>query len=159
MAAAAKFIASCLCQQTQVEMDTPPRWSVTCHCSQCRRALGGPATLVGYNPGDIKIIKGEYNLVSYATGKEERLSCRICSGKVFARLNHLNQWAVYLDTFLNPNHGPDGKLDPRFKPTAHIFYTSGIIDYKDGLPKFINLPKDFGGSGETVPEDYHSTRQ
>lgn len=61
--------------------------------------------------------------------------------------------------FTTPNHGPDGKVsDPKFAPTAHIFYTSGIKDIPDGLPKYVDLPAAFGGSDKTVEENYHATR-
>jgi len=113
------------------------------------------ATICGYNPGDFKVIRGESNLVSYATGKEERFSCRMCSATFFCHLHHLKQWGVYLNMFTSPNHGPDGKLDPRFKPTGHIFYTSGLVNVHDGLPKFNDLPAAFGGSDKKVDEQYH----
>jgi hypothetical protein len=35
---------------------------------------------------------------------------------------------------------------------------SGTTDHHDGLPKYVNLPKAFGGSDEQVPEDYHANR-
>lgn len=62
--------------------------------------------------------------------------------------------------FTTPNHGADGRIsDPRFQPTAHIFYTSGIKDIKDGLPKYVDLPAGFGGSDDTVEEDYHRLKE
>jgi hypothetical protein len=38
------------------------------------------------------------------------------------------------------------------KPAFHIFYESATVHVKDGLPKFKTLPKEFQGSGETIPE-------
>eukprot|EP00299_Pterocystis_sp_00344_P014067 c695_g1_i1.p1 GENE.c695_g1_i1~~c695_g1_i1.p1 ORF type:complete len:159 (+),score=22.48 c695_g1_i1:24-500(+) len=150
------YTAACLCKAVQIEVAGPPKFSVNCHCSQCRRALSASyANLVGFPFDAIKVTQGEDKLVSYSTGREERLSCAICSAKVFARLHHLNHSAVYQEMFTNPNHGPDGKIGEAFKPTAHIFYTSGTVNVTDGLPKFINLPTAFGGSGEQVEEVYH----
>jgi hypothetical protein len=52
------------------------------------------------------------------------------------------------------NHGADGKIDnPAFKPTIHIFYTSGITTVTDGLPKFVQLPAAFGGNDVKCNED------
>ena len=39
-----------------------------------------------------------------------------------------------------------------FAPGLHVFYAEGKVKVKDGLPKFKDMPADFGGSGETVPE-------
>ena len=35
---------------------------------------------------------------------------------------------------------------------VHVFYGEKMIALKDGLPKFKDLPKEFGGSGDTLPE-------
>jgi len=39
-----------------------------------------------------------------------------------------------------------------FEPVLHINYGEAVMSVKDGLPKFKDLPKDFGGSGEMLPE-------
>ena len=39
-----------------------------------------------------------------------------------------------------------------FKPTLHVHYGEKVLAVRDGLPKFRDFPKDFGGSGETVAE-------
>jgi hypothetical protein len=93
-------------------------------------------------------------MTAYATGKETRYSCNTCGSKVWADLAHLNQRAIYLTMFTDPNHGPDGVISDKYKPTAHIFYTSGIKSVYDGLPKYTDLPAAFGGSDKTVPESY-----
>lgn len=40
------------------------------------------------------MVRGATNLSSYTTGKEERLTCKTCGSKVYARLHHLKQEAV-----------------------------------------------------------------
>ena len=46
-----------------------------------------------------------------------------------------------------------GAEDPLpFKPSFHIFYDERVMDLADGLPKFVALPPDFGGTGETIEE-------
>jgi hypothetical protein len=46
--------------------------------------MGAPyATLAGFDPDSLHVTKGEENLVSHTTGKEERFSCKLCSSKVF----------------------------------------------------------------------------
>jgi len=39
-----------------------------------------------------------------------------------------------------------------FKPSFHIHYQETVLRMKDGLPKFKELPKEFGGSGELLLE-------
>jgi hypothetical protein len=39
-----------------------------------------------------------------------------------------------------------------FKPQMHVHYGETVLRIKDGLRKFKHLPKEFGGSGEEVPE-------
>ena len=39
-----------------------------------------------------------------------------------------------------------------FKPGLHVHYGEKVLSIRDGLPKFKDFPKDFGGSGETLPE-------
>ena len=42
--------------------------------------------------------------------------------------------------------------DFQFIPTIHVYYESKTVSVKDGLPKFKDLPEEFNGSGEILPE-------
>ena len=39
-----------------------------------------------------------------------------------------------------------------FRPTLHVQYGGGVLQVRDGLPKFKDFPKEFDGSGVTLPE-------
>jgi hypothetical protein len=39
-----------------------------------------------------------------------------------------------------------------FKPALHVNYQEAVLSMKDGLPKLKDLPKEFGGSGELLPD-------
>jgi hypothetical protein len=39
-----------------------------------------------------------------------------------------------------------------YTPTVHVNYAEKVMQVRDGLPKFKDFPKEFGGSGDTVPE-------
>ena len=39
-----------------------------------------------------------------------------------------------------------------FKPAIHVNYQETVLSLKDGLPKFRDIPKEAGGSGEQMPE-------
>ena len=40
----------------------------------------------------------------------------------------------------------------RFEPKVHVNYAEKAVPIRDGLPKMKDLPKEMGGSGETLPE-------
>ena len=39
-----------------------------------------------------------------------------------------------------------------FKPVFHVHYAESVLPLHDGLAKFRDMPKEVGGSGETMPE-------
>ena len=154
------FKGSCCCGTVQYECLGLPAWSLICHCSLCRRCLSAPyAEMVGYQPQNFRLVTGEDALGMYnvnGTNKEDRHFCTKCGSACFSILNQTPTKirSVFLQNFTHPNHGPDGKIDPRFASTAHIFYASGTICVKDGLPKF---EKKAGPDGVRVPEERGTT--
>lgn len=40
----------------------------------------------------------------------------------------------------------------KFVPASHIYCAERVMDIADGLPKFVDMPEAFRGSGETVDE-------
>jgi hypothetical protein len=39
-----------------------------------------------------------------------------------------------------------------FEPKLHVNYGDRVLPIRDGLPKFKDLPAEFGGSGATMTE-------
>ena len=39
-----------------------------------------------------------------------------------------------------------------FRPGLHINYAETVLPMRDGLPKFKDVPAEFGGSGELLTE-------
>jgi hypothetical protein len=39
-----------------------------------------------------------------------------------------------------------------FEPAVHVHYGEKVMAMRDGLPKFRDIPKEMGGSGEMLPE-------
>ena len=39
-----------------------------------------------------------------------------------------------------------------YKPAVHVHYGEKVMAVKDGLPKFKDFPKEFGGSGDMLAE-------
>jgi len=153
----ASHTGSCHCGTVKFQADTDPVAVVNCHCSVCRRCHSASyAPLVVFEPWKLRVTQGANRLTKYTTGKEDRFSCSCCGSKVYSELNHLKKRAAFLQNF--DGHGADGKIRVSFKPTFHIFYGSGTIDVKDGLPKYDTLPAALGGSDKQLPENFHSKR-
>ena len=70
--------------------------------------------------------------------------CKIFGGHVICDLPGFNFVEVYPNTVLDLIH----------EPTIHVSYGFKKISVHDELPKFKNLPAEFGGSGDTLAEEY-----
>jgi hypothetical protein len=59
-----------------------------------------------------------------------------------------------------PNHPLLGLVDVfaatlptlKFSPGVHINYAETVLPMRDGLPKFKDVPPEFGGSGELMAD-------
>ena len=78
---------SCLCQGVtfRVSGDLPP--IQVCHCSQCRRAQGGPvATNMAVDETQVSWLSGQelFQFYESSPGKV-RCFCRVCGSPLFSR--------------------------------------------------------------------------
>ena len=102
--------------------------------AECLYAL---ATRCGQgHPGAENI--GTYN----KTPVSSRKWCKTCGGHLFTEHPPLNLTDVYAAML------PQLK----FQPALHVNYQETVLRIKDGLPKMKDFPKEFGGSGESLPE-------
>jgi hypothetical protein len=96
-----------------------------------------------WKPDAVKIAKGETDVGAYhKTERSYRKFCRKCGGHLFTDHPHWGLIDVYAATI--PSH--------RHEPTVHVNYQEAVLRMKDGLPKMKDLPKEMGGSGDTLPE-------
>jgi hypothetical protein len=134
----------CFCGAVRLEVEGEPAGMGYCHCSSCRSWSGGPVNAFSlWGPDAVKVTAGAEHIATYAkTPLSERKFCVLCGGHLMA------------------NHPPLGVVDVfaatlptlAFAPGLHINYAETVLPMKDGLPKFKDFPKDFGGSGDTLPE-------
>ena len=135
---------TCYCGAVTVECRGDPAAVCVCHCKDCAR--WGSINLATLFPADNVTITGE--LVEY-TNTPPREKTRSSYRKTCVRC-HSN--------VLNDHPGMgltdivSGILDAPFEPKFHIHYAERVWSVKDGLPKFKDMPTEFGGSGETVDE-------
>ena len=136
--------SGCSCGAVQVELTGQPNAQAYCHCSSCRGWLGAPihaATL--WPTPNAKVVKGADKLGTFKrTEASHRRFCTSCGTPVLVLHPAIGMTDVPAGTI--PGFG--------FKPTLHVHYGEKVLAVRDGLPKFKDFPKEFGGSGATLGE-------
>ncbi len=139
-----KHRGSCFCGAVEIEVTGEPAAMGYCHCRSCRHWSAGPVNAFTlWPPASVKVTKGENNIVTYnKTPVSYRKTCKLCGGHVMTDHPPLKLVDVYAAII----------PDFQFKPGVHVNYGETVLPMKDGLPKFKDFPKDFGGTGDMVKE-------
>ena len=96
-----------------------------------------------WKPDAVRVTAGADQLATYQkTPVSERQFCKKCGGHVMTNHPPLGMVDVFAATIPT--------LD--FTPGVHVNYAETVLPMKDGLPKFNDFPKEFGGSGEMASE-------
>jgi hypothetical protein len=133
-----------MCGAVELELTGDPPVMAYCHCESCRGWLAAPLHSASLWPASaVKVTRGASNLGTYKrTEASHRKFCRQCGTAVMIDHPALGMVDV-----------PAGRVPGlAFRPTVHVHYGEKVLAVKDGLPKFRDFPKDFGGSGEQLPE-------
>jgi hypothetical protein len=136
--------SGCACGSVQVEIRGEPSVMAYCHCDSCRSWLGAPVHAASLWPtANVTVVKGADRLGIYKrTEASHRQFCTSCGAPVLIRHPDLGLTDV-----------PAGSVEGlEYKPTLHVNYGEKVLAMRDGLPKFRDFPKGFGGSDETLPE-------
>ena len=138
------YSGRCFCGAVELTVSGEPVGMGYCHCSSCRQWSASPANAATlWPPASVKVTRGAENIATFhKTEMSYRKWCRICGGHL------LNE------------HPPLGVIDVYaavisalpFRPGFHVNYAETVLPMRDGLPKFKDFPKDFGGSGIELPE-------
>ena len=138
------YQGACFCGAIQIQAQGEPAAMGYCHCDSCRSWSAGPVNAFSlWQPDAVKIMAGGEHLATFSkTPFSERQYCSKCGGHVMT------------------NHPPIGLIDVyaatlhtlKFAPGVHVNYAQTVLPIRDGLPKLKDFPKEFGGSGETMPE-------
>jgi hypothetical protein len=144
MSAGNTLQGSCFCGTVQVEVTGAPVAMGYCHCTSCRHWSAGPVNAFSlWQPSSVKVTRGADNLANYAkTPGSQRKWCKSCGGHVLT--DHPQMGLIDVYAAILPGL--------EFKPALHVFYGETVLRVKDGLPKMKDVPKEMGGSGETLPE-------
>ena len=134
----------CFCGAVKLEVSGEPEAIGYCHCRSCRSWSGGPVNAFSlWKPENVKVTAGAENIASFKkTELSHRQYCRKCGGHLMTNHPSLGMVDVFAATL------PTLK----FAPAVHVNYSETVLPMKDGLPKLKDFPKEFGGSGEAVPE-------
>ncbi len=136
--------SGCMCGAVALELSGEPAVQAFCHCDSCRGWLGAPIHAASLWPAaQVKITKGADKLGTYKrTEASHRKFCTSCGTPVLVDHPALGMVDV-----------PAGRVQGLdYQPGLHVHYGEKVLAVKDGLPKFKDFPKDFGGSGATLPE-------
>jgi hypothetical protein len=138
------YQGECFCGTVRIEVSGAPAAMGYCHCGSCRSWSGGPVNAFTlWHPSAIKVTAGAEHLVTFhKTLMSQRQFCRKCGGHLMTDHPTLGLTDVFAATL------PALK----FHPGVHVNYAEAVLPMRDGLPKLKDFPKEFGGSGETLPE-------
>ena len=134
----------CFCGAVEIEVSGEPEAMGYCHCQSCRSWSASPVNAFSlWKPDSVKVTKGGDNIGAFAkTPMSERQYCTVCGGHLMTSHPPLGMIDVYAATI-------PGLV---FKPMLHVNYQETVLPIKDGLPKMKDFPKEFGGSGDVLPE-------
>lgn len=138
------YPGSCFCGAVQFTVTGNPVVMGYCHCESCRRWSAGPVNGFSlWKPESVTITQGADKIDTYSnTVQSYRKWCKTCGGHVFTEHPGFGLTDVFAAVI------PDFP----FKPAVHVHYQETVLPIKDGLPKLKDIPREMGGSGETLPE-------
>ena len=138
------YKGNCFCGAVEVTVTGEPVAAGYCHCASCRSWSAAPVNAFSlWKPEAVKITQGESNVSAYhKTEKSHRKFCKICGGHLLTDHPLWGVVDVYAATIPSFHHAPK----------VHVNYAEAVLRVKDGLPKMKDMPKEMGGSGETLPE-------
>lgn len=138
------YKGSCFCGAVELSVTGSPEGMGFCHCASCRSWGAAPVNAFTlWKPESVKVTKGEGNIgVYHKTETSHRQFCKTCGGHVMTAHPPFNLIDVYAATI----------PELAFAPQLHIHYQEKVLPLRDGLPKFRDLPKEMGGSGDSLPD-------
>ena len=123
----------CLCGTIQYEVEDQFRYSLNCHCSNCRRATGAAfKPFAGIERSKLRIKCGADRLLIYGTELAHDAHCSTCGSLLYSVVREAKFVHVTLGTLVDP---------PSIRPSAHIFVGSKAPWYTitDDLPRHDEL--------------------
>jgi len=141
---AATYKASCFCGAVDLEVSGKPAFQGYCHCRDCQAWSAAPINAFSLWKSDsVRITKGEADIGTFhKTESSHRKFCMVCGGHLMTEHPRMRLIDVYANLLRDFTH----------EPTLHANYGSKMVSVKDGLPKFLDLPAELGGSGKILAD-------
>lgn len=144
MGASDTHVGNCFCGAVQFTVTGEPAAMGYCHCGSCRHWSAGPVNAFSlWQPDAVKVTRGAEHIGTYnKTPISYRKWCKQCGGHLFTEhptMGLTDVYAAMLPTLA-------------FKPGVHVNYQESVLHIHDGATKMKDMPKEMGGSGETLPE-------
>ena len=137
------YKGNCFCGAVEIVVSGDAEVAAYCHCESCRSWSASPVNAgTLWKPDAVQVTRGAEHIGEFRkTERSHRQWCKLCGGHVMNRRpdSVIDVYAATIPSF-------------PFKPGFHIHYQETVLRMKDGLPKFKDLPKELGGSGELLPE-------
>lgn len=106
----------CLCETVRYQVADEFRYSLICHCSQCRRATGAAnKPFAGIEFAKLAITQGSGSILRYGEGMNHDIRCGKCGSLLYS--------VVQEGAFVHVTLGTLAEL-PSLQPSAHIFVGS-----------------------------------
>ncbi|HEX6273056.1 MAG TPA: GFA family protein [Polyangiaceae bacterium] len=136
------YTGRCFCGAVELVAAGVPEGMGFCHCASCRSWGAAPVNAFTlWKPDSVAVIRGD--IATYRkTDASHRQFCALCGGHVMTAhpaFELIDVYAAILPAL-------------RFAPQLHVHYQEAVMRLRDGLPKFRDLPKEMGGSGDMLPE-------
>jgi hypothetical protein len=132
----------CACGQVCFTANGEPIAQFYCHCRSCQIAHAAPLLAGAMFPASCVTYTGEVRRVTVTAreGATPRFVCTQCGTKV------LNEPRPTLRTVM------PALCDTTdwFRPEMHMQWQERMLDVQDDLPKFLDFPEQFGGTGKRV---------
>ncbi len=138
------YKGSCFCGTVQLTVSGEPAAMGYCHCDSCRSWAAAPINAFSLWKSDtVQVTQGADRIAGYSkTPNSLRKWCSACGGHVFTEHPGWGLTDVYAGVI------PEFP----FQAGVHVNYREATLRVHDGLPKLKDLPKEMGGSGDSVPE-------
>ncbi len=138
------YNGQCFCGAVKFEVIGKPEGMGYCHCESCRSWSAAPVNgFTLWTPDSLKITEGSDYVGEYhKTENSHRRFCKKCGGHLMT--DHPGMGLVDVYSAMLPEFD--------FQPGLHVHYGERVLSIRDGLPKFTDLPGDFGGSDQQLPE-------
>ncbi len=138
-----KIRGTCSCGTVAFNVEGEPVAQAYCHCHSCQVAHAAPLMAVALFPIGAVAIQGETTSMSVTKRQHAatRISCARCGTRV-AVVPSGESGDQYRGVFPALCESKDW-----FRPAMHLYWEERRIEVRDDLPKYLDEPTDFGGSG------------